>query len=460
MKERARRKKWLVAGLTAAPLLFLLAGWILSAGPAARGDVEKGRLLFEGKGNCTLCHTVGGGDTRGPDLAGIGGRALELAEQFGLRGREAGTLYLVRSLVRPETEVRAGYNPMPESWLPSRLENQEIRDLVVYLQSLGGLADRAAVVLPEAWLAAKRDEYARELELFSSGDSERGRKLLFEDRKKVAICLKCHRIDGDGKDICPDLSMVHRVQRPGYILESILDSSRFIVRGYRELMMWDKKGTLHMGLPRNETDETITLILDQEGNTEVVRKDTIDEQRYSEASKMPANFGELLTAQEVMDIVAFLLEHEQRRPAGEGAEGKPDEASTTDTGTNTGTVPPPSLEVFGPSSEAQRKYRMAMERGDPAIGARLYGHYCVMCHGADGSGGGFNAVNLETKPANHTDDRRMSKTDDRLLHGVITRGGMKTGRSFLMPPWGGTFAEREIWDLVAYLRTLHTDLKR
>ncbi len=98
---------------------------------------------------------------------------------------------------------------------------------------------------------------------------------------------------------------------------------------------------------------------------------------------------------------------------------------------------------------------MAMERGDPVLGARLYGHYCVMCHGTDGKGTGFNAAYLETKPANHTDDRRMSKTEDRLLHGVVARGGMKTGRSFLMPPWGGTLSERQIWDLVAYLRTLH-----
>lgn len=76
------------------------------------------------------------------------------------------------------------------------------------------------------------------------------------------------------------------------------------------------------------------------------------------------------------------------------------------------------------------------------------------------TGTGFNAVNLATKPANHTDDRRMSKTEDLLMHGVITGGGVKTGRSFLMPPWGGNLTERERWDVVAHLRTLHADMPR
>ena len=46
------------------------------------------------------------------------------------------------------------------------------------------------------------------------------------------------------------------------------------------------------------------------------------------------------------------------------------------------------------------------------------------------------------------------------MHGVITGGGVKTGRSFLMPPWGGNLTERERWDVVAHLRTLHADMSR
>lgn len=428
-----------------------LAGW--------DGDVEKGRVVFEGQGNCLACHTVGEEDrkdARGPDLGGVGGRAAERAAEFGLEGPNAGLRYLIRSVIRPDVDVLEDFNPMPESWLPSGLSDDDIRYLIAYMQSLGGPADAGEISVSEEWLAAKRQEYQRELQIFSFGDPAKG-KTLFEQTTGNAPCSKCHMIDGSGIDICPDLTLVNKVQRPGYILESILDSSSFLVRGYKELMIWDDIGVIHVGLVKEEDEETITLITDDEGTTEVLWKDEIEEQAISKVSKMPGNFAELLTAEQVMNLVAFILRHDLLEPSPPAVDDVVD--STGATGANGDEpVAPPSLEVFGRLSADQESYRRAMERGDPRIGARIYAHNCVMCHGTDGTGTGFNAVHLETKPANHTDDRRMSKTDDRLLHGVVTRGGMKTGRSFLMPPWGGKFAEREIWDIVAHLRTLHADL--
>jgi mono/diheme cytochrome c family protein len=38
-----------------------------------------------------------------------------------------------------------------------------------------------------------------------------------------------------------------------------------------------------------------------------------------------------------------------------------------------------------------------------------------------------------------------------LLQGKILRGGMGTG----MPMWGSIFTEEQIWDLVAYIYSLH-----
>jgi protein SCO1/2 len=44
----------------------------VAAGPVAAADPAAGEQLFQG--NCAGCHTLGGGDTVGPDLAGVSQR--------------------------------------------------------------------------------------------------------------------------------------------------------------------------------------------------------------------------------------------------------------------------------------------------------------------------------------------------------------------------------------------------
>ncbi|MFQ5730722.1 MAG: c-type cytochrome [Planctomycetaceae bacterium] len=436
-----------VFGLSMAAVVLC---WTVPVDAQIAKQVATGRALFRGKGNCTVCHTIGrtaqNKRARGPDLAGIGTRAAERAKQFNLHGPGAATRYLVRAIIRPDSDVIKGYNRAPESWLPSQLTDGEIRSLVVYLQSLGGAPRPDQIALPAEFLKTKRQEYQRELSLFSLGDPKKGEKL-FHDKKGKAGCINCHKIDGQGANVCPELTMVTRVQRPSYVLESILDSSRFLVRGYRQVILVDDNGKIHTGLPVKEDKDTITLVIDQRGKTEVVQKEAIDVKKFSRVSQMPGNFSEVLTAGQVLNLASYVLRHEEFSAA-KIAKTKP-----------SGPLPPPTFDVFGPLTDGQKRYRLAMERGDPVMGSRVYKHYCIMCHGPNGQGNGFNAVNLKTKPANHTDNRRMSKTEDLLLQGVITRGGMKTGRSFLMPPWGGVLTDRQRWDLVAFLRTLHANMR-
>jgi mono/diheme cytochrome c family protein len=87
-------------------------------------------------------------------------------------------------------------------------------------------------------------------------------------------------------------------------------------------------------------------------------------------------------------------------------------------------------------------------------GKELYRKYCMVCHGEEGKGDGFNAYNLDPKPRDFTDSAAMSRlTDERILL-TIEGGGRSVNRSPLMPSWGGRLVPAEMRYVLAYVRLL------
>ena len=89
-----------------------------------------------------------------------------------------------------------------------------------------------------------------------------------------------------------------------------------------------------------------------------------------------------------------------------------------------------------------------------AEGKKLYTNYCTTCHGEQGKGDGPAAKSLPAKPADHTNGAVMNQLTDKFLIDTISKGGSAVGRSSFMPAWGGAFDEKQIRDLVAYIRTI------
>lgn len=83
-----------------------------------------------------------------------------------------------------------------------------------------------------------------------------------------------------------------------------------------------------------------------------------------------------------------------------------------------------------------------------------YNTYCVQCHGIKGNGNGVNIRDMSVQPRDHTDAKAMSARSDDTLFKVIKEGGPSIDKSILMPPWGDTFSDEEIKDLVQHLRVL------
>jgi mono/diheme cytochrome c family protein len=87
-------------------------------------------------------------------------------------------------------------------------------------------------------------------------------------------------------------------------------------------------------------------------------------------------------------------------------------------------------------------------------GQALYEYYCYLCHGKTGNGDGFNSYTLLKPPAKLADATFMATVSDIQIHTVIKGGGPALGLSPQMPTWGGVLTDKQIDDVIAFIRTL------
>ncbi len=97
---------------------------------------------------------------------------------------------------------------------------------------------------------------------------------------------------------------------------------------------------------------------------------------------------------------------------------------------------------------------LSAEAQNQAEGRKLYTAYCASCHGETGKGDGVAAGSLPVKPKDHTNGTVMNQMTDQSLADVISKGGGPTGKSSFMPAWGASVNEKQVRDIVAYIRSL------
>ena len=84
---------------------------------------------------------------------------------------------------------------------------------------------------------------------------------------------------------------------------------------------------------------------------------------------------------------------------------------------------------------------------DLAKGKAIYMGKCVKCHGEKGKGDGPKAVDMEKKPADHTDKAKMAKFTDADLKKAVKEGKRP------MPAYGKKLTDEQIDDVIAYVRS-------
>ena len=96
--------------------------------------------------------------------------------------------------------------------------------------------------------------------------------------------------------------------------------------------------------------------------------------------------------------------------------------------------PPPS----SGAPMAQQESGPAAKQPAPAMNAteqsqKMFETVCAMCHGADGTGNGPAAANLNPQPRNYTDAAWQASVTDEEIKKTILLGGQGVGKSPSMP---------------------------
>jgi mono/diheme cytochrome c family protein len=89
--------------------------------------------------------------------------------------------------------------------------------------------------------------------------------------------------------------------------------------------------------------------------------------------------------------------------------------------------------------------------GNP--GKAIYDKNCASCHGEGGQADGPAAAALPVKPPSFTDGRLMNPLPDDFLFTVVSKGAGAVGLAPQMPPFQPPLNDREIRDVIGYVRT-------
>ncbi len=134
------------------------------------------------------------------------------------------------------------------------------------------------------------------------GDVARG-QTVFNGAK--ATCLSCHAIGYIGGRIGPDLTRIGQVRSERDLLEAVVFPNASFARGFESVIVRTQSGALQSGVLRSDAPDEVVLSTVAGPDTRIPRKDIADIEPGT-VSLMPPGYGELLTRQELADLLAFL----------------------------------------------------------------------------------------------------------------------------------------------------------
>jgi putative heme-binding domain-containing protein len=222
----------------------------------AAADIAYGARLYDAQ--CTTCHGANGDGVGGVDLR---------SGKF----RNGGT---------DQDLVRVITNGIPGTGMQAfKFDSAEIAGIIGFLRNMNAF-DRGSVKL---------------------GDAGRGRTT-FEGK---GSCTRCHRIDGQGSRVAPDLSDIGATRSAGSLLRSMTEPTSQMMPINRPVRAVTRDGKVINGRRLNEDTYTVQLLDDQEKLVSLTKAD-LREYSILTVSPMPS-YKDRLTESELADVVAYLL---------------------------------------------------------------------------------------------------------------------------------------------------------
>ena len=208
-----------------------------------------GELLYGSAGGCTACHGLG---TRAPNLLTGNGSEGPIGARCSDRvPGESCKDYLYLAMVEPNVYLVDGYSPiMPD--MRRSLSNDQIWAIVAYLEAQGG---EVTVTGADINQGAESGSIATTVAAAPASTATDPMEIL-----NANACLGCHVLDGTGTPIGPSFDGIGSRVSAEYIREAILDPGVSVSEGF--------EGSLGM---------------------------------------MPAMYGAQLTAQQLENVVTFLV---------------------------------------------------------------------------------------------------------------------------------------------------------
>jgi putative membrane-bound dehydrogenase-like protein len=122
----------------------------------------------------------------------------------------------------------------------------------------------------------------------------------------TGTCATCHKVNGEGKEVGPDLSEIGKKLSREAILEAIIFPSAGIDHNYETWVVELKDGGVHLGILASKTEASVTI----KGADAIVRTFKMSEVASlakSPVSLMPADLAKVLTVGDLSDVVEYLL---------------------------------------------------------------------------------------------------------------------------------------------------------